>query len=237
MPSSTLQVVFTSILIAWLSAPFIFAYLIANDPLFDPRRLLVGGLPYALLSGVLAAIYLAVVLGGQRLFASVTGEQTLIFSLLAALLLAFAFAPLRERVQLGIDRIYGRDPVALRKALDQAGRELLSALDPDMVRAVGRGRDRRAACAGRCRIRWPGDGPPRLAEPEVAPDHARGRHRGAAAAGRRSGSTTSRWPTRARPPSGPRSSCARRRRAPSCGRCRRRCSRTSSSTRSTRSRT
>ena len=173
LPSSTLRIVFTSVLIAWLSAPFIFAYLIADDPLFDPRRIVVGGLPYALLSGVLAAIYLAVVLGGQRLFASVTGEQALLFSLLAALVLAFAFAPLRERVQRAIDRVYGRDPVALRRSLDQAGRELLSALDPGMVRAaveagIGRGLRRPIP------IEWPADGPPRLAEPEYAPEHARG---------------------------------------------------------------
>jgi hypothetical protein len=171
MPPSAQRLVFSSVLIAWLSAPFIFAYLIADDPLFDPRRLVVGGLPYALLSGVLAAIYLAVVLGGQRLFASVTGEQTLFFSTLAALVLAFAFAPLRERVQRAIDRVYGRDPVALRNALDQAGRELLSALDPGMVRSaveagIARGLRRPLPIA------WPADGAPRLAEPETAPEHA-----------------------------------------------------------------
>ena len=36
------------------------------------------------------------------------GEQTLVFSVVAALVLAFAFAPLRTRVQRAIDRIYGR---------------------------------------------------------------------------------------------------------------------------------
>jgi hypothetical protein len=172
LPSSALQVVFTSILVAWLSAPFIFAYLIADDPLFDPRRIVVGGLPYALLSGVLAAIYLAVVLGGQRVFASLTGEQTLVFSTLAALVLAFAFAPLRERVQLAIDRVYGRDRAALRRSFDEAGRELLSALDPGMVRAaveagITRGLRRPVP------ITWSAEGPPRLAHPESAPDHAR----------------------------------------------------------------
>ncbi|HTR97022.1 MAG TPA: histidine kinase [Candidatus Acidoferrales bacterium] len=172
LPSSSLRYVFSSILIAWLSAPFVFAYLIAGDPLFDPRRLIVGGLPYFLISGVLAAIYLVVVLGGQRLFALVTGEQTMVFSLLAALVLAFAFAPLRERVQRAIDRVYGRDPEALRRALDAAGRDLLSALDRGEVRAaveegIGRGLRRPLP------ILWPEDGPPRLAEPEAAPEHAR----------------------------------------------------------------
>jgi hypothetical protein len=172
MPSSALRAVFTGILAAWLTAPFIFAFLIANDPLFDPRRLVVGGLPYALLSGVLAAIYLAVVLGGQRLFASVTGEQTLLFSLLAALVLAFAFAPLRERVQRTIDIVYGRDPEALRRALDRAGRDLLSALDRTEVRGAVE-----AGIASGLRqpvaIEWPDDDPPGLAEPDAVPEHAR----------------------------------------------------------------
>jgi hypothetical protein len=172
MPPSAQRVLFTSILVAWLTAPFIFAYLIAGDPLFDPRRIIVGGLPYFLLSGVLATIYLAVVLGGQRVFASITGEQTLVFSTLAALVLAFAFAPLRERVQRLIDRIYGRDPVALRRALDVAGRDLLSALDRDEVRGaveagIARGLRRPLP------IDWPERAAPRIADPESAPEHAR----------------------------------------------------------------
>ncbi|MEO5989799.1 MAG: histidine kinase [Candidatus Eisenbacteria bacterium] len=173
LPQATLQVLFTGILVAWLTTPFIIAYLIADDPLFDPRRLIVGGLPYALLSGVLAAIYLGVVLVGQRVFASVTGEQTLVFNVVAALVLAFTFAPLRENVQRNINRIYGRDPQALRAALDATGRDLLSALDRDEVRnavagGIERGLRRRVA------IVWPGAMPPHLADPEEVPEHARG---------------------------------------------------------------
>ena len=172
MPSSALRLVFTGILIAWLTAPFIFAYLIANDPLFDPRRIVAGGLPYALLSFVLAAIYLGVVLAGQRIFASVTGEQTMVISLLAALVLAFVFAPLRERLQQTIDRGFGRDPVALRREMDNAGRDLLSALDPAEVRGavesgIARGLRRDLPLV------WPEEGPPHLADAEAAPEHAR----------------------------------------------------------------
>lgn len=169
LPDPTARVLITSILIAWLTSPFVFAYLIAGDPLFDPRRLIVNGLPYALISGVLAAIYLAMVLGGQRVFASVTGEQTLVFNLVAALVLAFAFAPLRERVQLAINRMYGRDPVALRRALDQAGRDLLGALDEGEVRgAVERGIQRglRRPLA----IRWPESSAPSVASDEGLAD-------------------------------------------------------------------
>src|SRR5204863_1092751 len=66
--------------LAWLSSPVFIAFLIANDPVFDPRRILVRSLPYALLSGVLAAIYLAVVVVAQQVFAETTGEQAVAFN-------------------------------------------------------------------------------------------------------------------------------------------------------------
>ena len=172
-PSAPIHIVFTFILAVWLATPILLSYLIADDVLFDPRRLIVGGLPYALLSGVLAAIYLAVVFGGQRLFATVTGEQALVFNVIAALILAFAFAPLRERVQRAIARVYGRDPEALRAALDAAGDSLLSALDRDEVRGavesgIERGLHRRVA------VSWPENRAPHLSEPARVPDFARG---------------------------------------------------------------
>ena len=117
-----------------LLTPFVLAYLMARDPAFDPRRILERSIPYFLLSGVLAAVYLSVVFLGQRLFAVMTGEEAAAFNVVAALVLAFAFAPLRERLQRGLDRLFRRDPLALRSALDQAGRELLGALDRDEVR-------------------------------------------------------------------------------------------------------
>jgi len=157
---------------AVLFSPFAIAWLIARDPAFDPRRLLEKSLPYAVLSGVLAGFYLFVVLMGQRLFAQVTGEEAIVFNVVAALLVAFAFAPLRERLQRVLDRLFGRDPRALRASLDQAGRELLGALDRDEVRAsvesgITRGLGRRVP------LEWPAAGPPRVVAPEELSDDAR----------------------------------------------------------------
>ncbi|MBI1797318.1 MAG: histidine kinase [Candidatus Eisenbacteria bacterium] len=156
-----------------LGTPFVMAFLIARDPVFDPRRLLERGLPYALLSGVLAALYLGIVVAGQRLFASITGEQALVINVVAALVVAFVFAPLRVRLQRALDRLFRRDVMALRAALDQAGRELLRALDRDDARAsveaaLLRGIGRRVA------LDWPENGPPRLAAGEELPEHAQG---------------------------------------------------------------
>ncbi len=163
----------TVIIFTWLMTPLLIAYLIANDPVFDPRRLIVRSLPYALLTGVLAAIYLAIVLGAQRLFAAATGEEAILFNVVAALTVAFAFAPARERFQRALDRLYGRDMRALRVALDQAGSELLGALDRDEVRgaveaAIVRGLKRPVA------IDWPELGLPRIAPGEEVRSEERG---------------------------------------------------------------
>lgn len=155
-----------------LLSPFMLAYLIALDPFFDPRRIVQKGIPYALLSGVLAAWYLVIVLLGQRLFAEITGEQTIVLNVVAALALAFAFAPLREGVQRWLDRLFRRDPMALRVALDDAGRDLLGALHAQEVRAAVE--DGIARGVGRpLPLEWPEAGSPRLAEPEAVPEHAR----------------------------------------------------------------
>jgi hypothetical protein len=156
-----------------LFAPTIMAFMIARDPVFDPRRLLERGLPYALLSTVVAGLYLGIVLVAQGLFAAMTGEQALIINLAAALLVAFMFAPLRGRLQRALDRLFRRDPMALRTALDQAGHELLQALDRDDARAaveaaLTRGLGRPVA------LEWPESGPPTLAAGEELPEHAVG---------------------------------------------------------------
>ena len=165
------RLLLTVVSIGVLFTPIIMAFLIARDPVFDPRRLLERGLPYALLSGVVAALYIAIVLAGQRLFAAMTGEEALAINVVAALVVAFVFAPLRERLQRALDRLFRRDPMALRAALDRAGHELLQALDRDDARAaveaaLTRGLGRQVA------LEWPESGPPRLAEDEELPEDA-----------------------------------------------------------------
>jgi len=167
-----LQVVVPVVSLGVFLTPILLAFLITRDPVFDPRRIVEKGVPYALLSGVLAALYLVVVLLGQRLFAAVTGEQAAVFNVVAALVVAFAFMPLRATLQRSIDRLFRRDPMALRAALDQAGSELLGAVDPAEVRAsvesgLRRGLGRPVA------VTWPEQGPPRLRDSIELPEHAR----------------------------------------------------------------
>jgi hypothetical protein len=166
------RVAFASISMAFLAAPLVIAFLVANDPVFDPRRVVVQSLPYAVLSVVLAALYLGVVVVSQRLFGAATGEEGMGPNLVAALVVAFAFAPFWSRTQRALNRLFGRDPQALRRALDQAGRELLGALDRTEVRrtveaGLARGLKREVP------LEWSEAGPPRVAEGEELPEHAR----------------------------------------------------------------
>lgn len=165
------RLLLTVVTVAWLSSPLLIAYLIANDPAFDPRRLLVKSIPYALLSAFFAAIYLAIVLVSQRMFAAATGEEAVAFNVIAALIVAFAFAGLRDRLQGWLDRLYGRDPQAIRAALDRAGLDLLGALDRREVQAaIERGLER--AFKQPVRVGWPEAGAPRLTDAEeIHADH------------------------------------------------------------------
>jgi hypothetical protein len=158
--------------IGMLLTPFALAYLMARDPAFDPRRILERSIPWALLSGVLAAVYLGVVLVGQNLFSAWTGEEAFAFNVVAALVIAFVFAPAKEALQRWLDRLFRRDPRALRAALDQAGRELLGALDRDEVRAsveagITRGLGRRVT------LDWPDLSGPQIAAGEELSEDAR----------------------------------------------------------------
>jgi hypothetical protein len=166
------QIVVPVVLFCVPLTPILMAFLITRDPVFDPRRIIEKGVPYAVLSGVLAALYLVVVLLGQRLFAAVTGEQAVRFNVVAALVVAFAFMPLRATLQRSIDRVFRRDPLVLRAALDQSGSELFAAVDPAEVRSsvesgLRRGLGRPVA------VEWPEQGPPRLRDSIELPEHAR----------------------------------------------------------------
>lgn len=167
------RLAFALLVTAWLATPLMFAYLIADDPIFQPRRLLAGSLPYLVLSTLVASIYLVFVFVLQRSFADVSGGNTFVLDGVAAIVIALLFAPLREFVQRTIDRVFDRDPSTLRAALDEAGGRLLAALGRDEVRtAVETGLERglRRTLA----LRWPEGGGPVLVAPERVPDFARG---------------------------------------------------------------
>lgn len=108
------------------------ALAILRGELFDIRATLSRALVYGALTVALLALYGA----GVAVVAFIAGDAGLVATVPATGLVAVAFAPLRERLQRAVDRLfYGArgDP---QRALGALGRRLEAALPPEQVLAT-----------------------------------------------------------------------------------------------------
>lgn len=102
-----LEPVTLAVLIAYPLIPLAIAVAVLRYRLYEIDRLISRSLSWAIVSGVLAAVFAVGVLGLQALFADVTQGETL--AVAASTLGAFAlFQPVRSRVQRAVDRRFDR---------------------------------------------------------------------------------------------------------------------------------
>ena len=117
--------------------PLSIAYAILRYRLLDVDRLLSQGLAYGALTSLIVAAYFALVNGLSHIFAIRASDPILLSLFVLALILLFN--PLRNRVQRLVDRIFFREPVDYRAALQEFSHELTQTLDLNAVLAeVGR---------------------------------------------------------------------------------------------------
>ncbi|MDY6875626.1 MAG: adenylate/guanylate cyclase domain-containing protein [Chloroflexota bacterium] len=107
--------------------PLSIAYAILRYRLLDVDRLLSQGLAYGALTFLIVAVYFALVNGLSHIFA-VRASDPILLSLFV-LTLILLFNPLRNRVQRLVDRVFFREPVDYRTALQEFSRELTQTLD------------------------------------------------------------------------------------------------------------
>jgi hypothetical protein len=101
--------------LAILAVPPAVGFSILRYRLFDIDRVINRTLVYAVLTVLLALVYLVSVLFLRTLFRGLTGEQPEIVTVLSTLLIAALFVPLRGRVQTIIDRrLYRRKYDAIK---------------------------------------------------------------------------------------------------------------------------
>jgi two-component system NtrC family sensor kinase len=106
--------------------PIGFGYAITKRRLMDIKLLFKQGAAYALSSSALLGLYVGIVLLIGRAIQGFSPESGFVLFTVSALLVAFLFAPLKNRIQDQIDRYFYREEYDYRRSLADFGKTLSS---------------------------------------------------------------------------------------------------------------
>jgi hypothetical protein len=104
------------------------AFAVLRYRLYDIDRILSRTIGWALVSLILASVFVGVIIGLQALLAPVTENNTLAVAA-STLLAAALFQPLRVRVQRTVDRRFNRSRVDAQRTIDTFGIQLRDEVD------------------------------------------------------------------------------------------------------------
>lgn len=108
-----------------IGIPPAFGYSIVKYRLMDFTVIVKRSLMYGMITAAIAAIYLGVVFGMGSLLGNILGEtDNQLLTLIAFIVIALIFDPLKQRVQRGIDRIFYRERYNYQRALLEFSHEL-----------------------------------------------------------------------------------------------------------------
>jgi hypothetical protein len=120
--------------VAGILVPIAIGIAVLRYHLYDIDRIVSRTLGWAIVSGVLVAVFAGLVVALQALLAPVTKENTL--AVAASTLVAFAlFQPLRRRVQHAVDRRFDRARYDGQRTVDAFAEHLRSEVDLGVLRS------------------------------------------------------------------------------------------------------
>lgn len=100
-------------------------YAILRHQFLDIKVVIHRGLVYSILIAIITAIYLVIVMVCERLLQGVVGYRSIVGSLLAALIIAIGFNPVRHAIQRWVDRLFfGGSQEALAQENERLREEL-----------------------------------------------------------------------------------------------------------------
>lgn len=114
------------LLILW---PATLAYVIVKHRFMNIEVIIKRGVSYAIVSGIVIAVYFLVVLGAGQLLLRLTGLQNQFLIITVTLLIAALFNPLKNRVQNFLDRRFYATRFLRREAVRQFGHQLVNIVD------------------------------------------------------------------------------------------------------------
>ncbi len=123
--------------IALVLVPMFLMVAVLRYRLWDVDILINRTMVYVLLTGLLAAVYFVSIYIFQALVRAVTGGQSDWVLVGSTVIIAALFRPLRDRVQIFIDRRFYREKVDFRQAFLDFGRELRTMIElPELQRTL-----------------------------------------------------------------------------------------------------
>ena len=111
------------LLILW---PATLAYVIVKHRFMNIEVIIKRGMSYAIVSGIVIAVYFLVVLGAGQLLLRLTGLQNQFLIITVTLLIAALFNPLKNRVQNFLDRRFYATRFLRREAVRHFGHQLVN---------------------------------------------------------------------------------------------------------------
>ncbi|MFN0150857.1 MAG: SpoIIE family protein phosphatase [bacterium] len=109
--------------------PLSYAYAIIRYGLMDLEIIVKRGVIYAVLTGLLAAVYLLLVEGIGRLAMIHSSGGSLILKLVSIFFMALIFSPVRTKLQEVVDRMFYRDRLNYRETLRDVGEEIAGIIE------------------------------------------------------------------------------------------------------------
>jgi sigma-B regulation protein RsbU (phosphoserine phosphatase) len=117
-----------------IGVPMAFGYAIFRHRLMDIDLIIKRSLVYGSVTAAIAAIYLVMVYGVGNLFTYFMGtEDNRIANLVAFILIALLFDPLKRRTQASIDHLFYQERLNYQKALLEFSQELPSQINLDQI--------------------------------------------------------------------------------------------------------
>ncbi len=120
--------------------PLAFAYAILKHGAIELTAVVRKSLVYALLTGLLIAAYYAIVQSAGAFLSRELGVSEAVWGTIAVVILAIAFAPVRERVQGVVDRLFYRTEYVYKQEVIDFGRRVARTLTREemLTHFVGR---------------------------------------------------------------------------------------------------